>query len=82
MRIFKQNVNRSEKRVNMNEPNQEIARLLHPISETQELLGGLGRTTIYELIKQGEIEIVKIGSRSFVTHESLSGYVSKLSLAN
>jgi len=41
-------------------------------------LGGVCRTTVYKLISTGELELVKIGRRSFVTGESLAAYVERL----
>jgi hypothetical protein len=35
-------------------------------------LGGLGLSTIYELIAQGRLTKVKIGARTFVTMESVT----------
>ena len=33
---------------------------------------GLGRTTIYELIKQGELPRVKVGSRTLIRRQDLA----------
>lgn len=52
--------------------------LLDPIAETQKLLGGLGRTKTLELIANGELESVKIGSRRLVVHESIERYIGRL----
>jgi excisionase family DNA binding protein len=52
--------------------------LLCAIPVTQEVLGGIGRTTVYELMKDGSLESVKIGSRSFITRRSLEAYVDRL----
>lgn len=48
------------------------------IPEARHLLGGIGRTTIYELVKQGEIVKVNLGRRAFITSESLDAYVDRL----
>lgn len=48
------------------------------IPEARHLLGGIGRTTIYELVKQGEIVKVNLGRRAFITSESLEAYVDRL----
>lgn len=55
------------------------ARLLDSIPDTQLALGGLGRTHIYELVKSGDLKMVKIGRRSFVTRSSISAYVDRIS---
>ncbi|WP_286135180.1 helix-turn-helix domain-containing protein [Mycobacterium sp. UM_Kg1] len=57
-------------------------RLLVPIIAGPEgvshALGGVGRTKVYELIRQGELTLAKIGRRSFVTSESIEAYVDRL----
>jgi hypothetical protein len=55
-----------------------MARLLVPIPDSQETLGGVGRTTIWKLVKAGELEQVCIGRRAFITAESLEAYVGRL----
>lgn len=56
-------------------------RLLIPIPQARADLGGIGRTTIYDLIKRRELVKVNIGTRSFITSESLAAYVDRLSTA-
>lgn len=46
-------------------------RLLYPIKESRELLGGIGNSLFYELVKTGQIKLTKIGKRSFVSHAEL-----------
>lgn len=53
-------------------------RRLVSITDTCRVLGDIGRTTVYELIKRREIVKVNIGSRGFVTAESLEAYLEKL----
>ncbi len=38
------------------------------------MLGGIGRTTLYKLVEQGDPANVKIGSRSFITAD---GFVAE-----
>jgi hypothetical protein len=59
-----------------------IAPKLYAINATQERLGGLGRTMVYRLITAGELQLVKIGTRSFITAESIDGYLARLSLGD
>ncbi|CAN5150618.1 hypothetical protein BH09ACT8_BH09ACT8_59160 [soil metagenome] len=54
-------------------------RLLVPIPEARERLGGIGQTTVYELIKSGSLTKVNIGRRGFITAESIAAYVDRLS---
>lgn len=55
--------------------------LLTPITGAQAALGGVGRTKVYELVSQRELVKVSIGRRSFITTESLTAYVDRLSEA-
>lgn len=54
-----------------------MTRLLHPTAEAAELIG-VGRSTLYELIKSGDIETVKIGRRTLIHHDELERYVRRL----
>jgi hypothetical protein len=55
-----------------------MERLLVSIVDSQEILGGVGRTTIWKLVKARELEQVCIGRRAFITQTSLSAYVERL----
>ena len=55
-------------------------RLLYPVSEAAEQLG-IQRTSLYELLKGGQLERVKIGRRTLITAESLTAYVDRLRVA-
>ena len=55
--------------------------LLVPINGSRHRLGGISRTTIYELIARGELTKVNIGARGFITAESIAAYVDRLKAA-
>jgi excisionase family DNA binding protein len=55
-----------------------INRLVSIQEAREEWLGGVGRTTLYELIKRGELTQVHVGRRGFITAESLAAYVDRL----
>lgn len=58
----------------------ELVNRLVSIQEAREKwLGGLGRTSVYELIKQGHLTQVHVGRRSFITSKSLAAYVDRIS---
>jgi excisionase family DNA binding protein len=40
---------------------------------------GVGRTTIYALLKSGELQRIKIGSRTLVSSYSISAFIDKKS---
>ncbi|MGN6199113.1 helix-turn-helix domain-containing protein [Humibacter sp.] len=56
-----------------------MTRLLHPIPEVAQVLGGMSRSTIYELFDSGALKRVKVGTRVYVTHEELERFVASLS---
>lgn len=60
----------------------EIRRRLVSIPDARAELGGIGHTTIYDLMKRRKLVKVNIGRRSFVTAESLAAYVDSLSEAS
>lgn len=55
--------------------------LLTPYTEAMQALGGIGRTTLFELINAGHLDRVKIGRRGFIATASLAAYVESLSEA-
>ncbi|ORV65297.1 hypothetical protein AWC03_02820 [Mycobacterium europaeum] len=55
--------------------------LLVPITDTCTRLGGISRTTVYELINRSELVKVNIGARGFITAESIAAYVDRLKRA-
>ena len=38
---------------------------------------GIGRSKLYELIAEGEIEIVKVGAMTLVPVDALSGFIAR-----
>ena len=52
-------------------------RLLHPIPEARQMLGGIGHTKFYELVKDGRIKLTRIDGRSFVTPSELQRCVEE-----
>lgn len=56
-------------------------RLLLPYSDAQNALGGIGRTTLWELVRDGHLVKVSIGRRGFITAKSIAAYVDRLTEA-
>jgi hypothetical protein len=54
------------------------ARALYPVDEARQLLGGIGKTLLGELIRKEKLRKVKIGDRTFIPAESLNAYVREL----
>ncbi|MCV7418807.1 helix-turn-helix domain-containing protein [Mycolicibacterium litorale] len=52
-----------------------------PYEEARIALGGIGRTTMHELVNRNELVRVKIGRRAFITAKSIEDYVDRLSTA-
>jgi hypothetical protein len=48
------------------------------ISGTQDMLGGISRTAVYELIRRGQLTKIRIGKRVLVTTASISALVDRL----
>jgi excisionase family DNA binding protein len=48
-------------------------RMLHSLREIQEKLS-ISRSTVYQLLSDGQLPSVKIGNRRFVTAAALSAY--------
>jgi hypothetical protein len=48
------------------------------IPEARAQLGGIGHTTIYDIINRSDLVKVNIGRRSFITSESLAAYMDSL----
>lgn len=56
----------------------KTAPLIHSIPTTEHLLGDIGHTKIYEIINEGKLKKIKIGTRSFITDKSIRDYVREL----
>lgn len=57
-------------------------RKLVPMPEARGVLGGIGRSMLYEMIERGDLVRVNIGRRAFVTSESLEAYLDRLTATN
>lgn len=55
-------------------------KLCYSIPEAGALLG-VSRTTVYELIKSGELTAIRVGGRRAVTPEALRTFVDRASKA-
>ncbi|WP_096905549.1 AlpA family transcriptional regulator [Dietzia sp. WMMA184] len=53
-------------------------RHLATIDEARTALGGIGRSTLYKLVQNGELTKVSIGRRGFITIDSIDAYVDRL----
>ena len=56
----------------------DVAPLLHDISAVQILLGGVSRSTVYELFASGALKSVKLGKRRLVPHNEAVRYAKSL----
>jgi excisionase family DNA binding protein len=52
-------------------------RMLYPLKEVQQRLS-IGRSTVYQLVGDGQLPSVKIGRRRFVTAAALDAYIEGL----
>jgi hypothetical protein len=49
---------------------------LYPVSECRELLGGIGKTFFYAALVK-DLELIKLGRRSYVTAESIDKLIQR-----
>lgn len=61
--------------INKNESSN--VKLLHSIEDVKYITS-LGKTSIYEAIKSGDLIVKKFGSKSLVTKESLDAFIKSL----
>lgn len=52
---------------------------LFNVREARSILGGIGTTKLYELVKTGELPPVHIGRRTFFRQTDLEVFIAKLS---
>jgi len=57
-----------------------MASELASIAMTQELLGGVSRQMVYNLIETGRLQRVKLGGRAFLTRASVDQLVAELKM--
>ena len=55
----------------------EPGRALYSIPETQHLVGGISRPSLYGMMERGEIDRVVIGRRVFITAESIDRFIAR-----
>jgi hypothetical protein len=56
--------------------------LLVSRDDARHQLGDISETRLWQLERNGELEVVRAGRRTFVVGESLHGYVARLRAAN
>lgn len=61
--------------------NIDTDRQLIPYDEARNRLGGIGHTTLWEMVGRGELVRVRIGRRAFITAKSIAAYIDRLEAA-
>lgn len=51
---------------------------LYSYTDTAKILGGIGRSSVYNLIDDGYLTRVHVGRRAFITAASIDAYVALL----
>ena len=51
---------------------------LFPLEEVRRRLGGIGKSTLFELLRSGRLASVKVGARRFVSGAQLAAFISTL----
>ncbi|MGB4777437.1 hypothetical protein [Microbacterium sp.] len=62
----------------MEQATPTIAPLLYDEENARHMLGGIGRSKLFEEIAAGRLRAVKIGRRTFIAHAELERYVAGL----
>lgn len=65
----------------MDPTNKSPERLMYSVPEARQLLGGIGHTLFYRLVRNGNLSLLKVGGRSFVTAEELERFVREVANA-
>ena len=55
-----------------------MTQLLYSETHARQILGGLGRSKLYQLMAEGKIAATKIGRRTFFTADELERFVATL----
>lgn len=63
---------------NHESPLNEFEGKLFSVPEARQVLGGIGHTKFYDLVKGRKISLVHIGRRSFVTGAELARFIDGL----
>lgn len=56
----------------------KIKRRILSVNKSCEYLGGISRVKVYDLVNTDQIQLIKIGRRSFITLESMDAYLDRL----
>jgi excisionase family DNA binding protein len=57
-------------------PDDEVEQIAFPI-EVAAKISGLGRTTLFALVKSGELKSIRVGRRRLVTREALQDLLTR-----
>jgi|BarGraNGADG00312_1021997.scaffolds.fasta_scaffold150171_2 excisionase family DNA binding protein len=60
------------------EEGKTVTRLIYNETEARQMLGGLGRSKLYQLIANGSLTPTKIGRRTFFAADELERFVGAL----
>ncbi|MFT4396906.1 helix-turn-helix domain-containing protein [Gordonia lacunae] len=56
---------------------EKVKRRILSIEKSCEYLGGISKVSLYNRVNEGELTLIKIGRRSFITLESLDAYLDR-----
>jgi predicted DNA-binding transcriptional regulator AlpA len=58
------------------------SRALYSIQESRELLGGISRNTIYDLMRTGQLASVLIGCRRFISADAIADLIARSTITD
>jgi len=59
-----------------------LKRKLYSIDEVAEMMGDVSRSTVYNLVRSGNLAAVKLGRSTRITSESVEGFIAGLTPAH
>lgn len=62
----------------MTQEKAKIKRRILSVEKSCEYLGGISKVSLYNRVNEGDIQLIKIGRRSFITLESMDAYLDRL----
>jgi hypothetical protein len=55
-----------------------MEKVIVPLNDVADKMGGISRSQVFKLMREGKLHRIKIGRRSFVTMKSIDGYIRGL----
>lgn len=60
----------------------DLIRKLVSVADARAMLGGIGRTKLYELLARGDLSAVKLGRRTLLLEAEVAAFAARLPQGN